>query len=101
MRKDSVPASAARPVVYDEKTGSLGVVTGAVTVQWSEPSADRALATDYGLSLVQSFEGLKTSYYQSSRSDADDLLQLLEKLKHDRRVVDVSLQILEHTVRGQ
>ena len=90
-----------RPVVYNEISKSLGVVTGALSIKWDNPAAKESLALDYQLQPVQSFDDLQVTYFQSSRSDYAGFSLLLSQLKNDKRVVQVDPQILQRTYKAQ
>jgi hypothetical protein len=50
---------------------------------------------------VQAFDQLKVTYFQSGKTQIADLLQLYERMKKDQRVEDVSLHVVDRTVKPQ
>lgn len=82
------------PAVYNEKSSSLSVMTGKITVKPASPSAAQALADSYNMKLVQSFDDLKIAFYQSGRDTPADLAQLLAALREDQRVHQADLELL-------
>ena len=91
----------AKFVVYNEKTKSLGVITGAYQVALKDFSSNNGIASQYHLKAVQGFEELKVAFYQNERVELAEITSVLEQLKNDPRVERADLHILDRTARSR
>jgi len=86
------------PAVYNEAKGSLAMLTGNVKVATGSPGTAQALAEELNMKLIQSFDDIKVSLFQSGRNTPADLVKLLSALREDKRVQRAELILADHRV---
>ncbi len=85
----------ALPVVLSLDQQRLAVVTGALSINFKGDDVAQAIARDFSLQLVESFDDLKLAFYRSGQKEFSSLLQLLTSVTADGRVATAKLQIVE------
>jgi hypothetical protein len=80
----------------------LGAITGNIKVAVDSANA-QSLASDFNMTLIQSFDSIGVSFFQSNRTEPQALLQLQAALQNDPRVAKtttaVDLEVLNRNLR--
>jgi hypothetical protein len=87
------------PVVWNEKSGRLGALSGQFKVKLRNARDAQSIARDMGLGLVKYFDPIQMAILSSS--EGQDPARLLESLRHDSRVLRADLEILEGSPKAQ
>jgi Open reading frame 2 N-terminal domain len=82
------------PVVLNNRTGNLGIVTGMIAVKLKDIEQASDIAADYDLVIKNAFAHLNTAFY--STQPGQDLIQLGTTLGDDSRIEKASIEVLEH-----
>lgn len=84
-----------RPVVVNQSSGAIGIVTGTIVVRLKDFEQADALASAFGLEYVSSDDTIATVFYKAPRGrEIDDLIELL---RADGRVARADAEIIQST----
>jgi hypothetical protein len=84
-------------VAVNPSTQGLVIVTGGIEVKFKEGDVSPQISQDFGIRHLQSFEEINVSFFQSSKRDINELINQVEALRRDSRVVRAELHILDKT----
>ncbi len=87
----------AHPVVFNQRTKALGVLTRNLWLKLKEMGDTEAIAGEYGLILSFSNPAMQTSFYRAP--EGIDLKRLRERLQNDPRILGVTLEIIDRVHR--
>ena len=82
------------PVVLNQRTGQLGIVSGMIAVKLPEMMDGDAVAQDHGIQLQSRYDHLGLAFYIVSIGE--DVLSAAQALAADARVDSAEVEILEH-----
>lgn len=82
------------PVVYDTQRGTLGIVTGTLTVSY-RGSSSGLTEIPAGLKMIQNFPQLEMATFVSATNEFESLIKAVQSLKSNPRVQDVTVNITE------
>lgn len=85
------------PIVINQTTGRLGVVTDDLMLKLKNPETASAIAEEYGLAFSYMNDLIRTAVYKISVET--DIKELRERLIHDPRVERVTLSIVDRIRR--
>lgn len=80
-------------VVYDQRLGSAGVVTGTIEIQLRQDVSVQGVAQHYGLKVLNSLEGSRI-HFVTSQVEPFDLQGLQQALKAEPSIERVELEVL-------
>ena len=84
-----------RPVVVNQASGAIGIVTGTIVVRLKDFEQAEALARAFGLEEVSSDDTIATVFYKAPNGrEIDDLIELL---RADERVNRADAEIIQST----
>ena len=82
------------PVVMNQRTGQLGIVSGMIAVKLTDMTDGDAVAQDHGIQLQSRFDHLGLAVYDVTIGE--DVLAAAQALAADARVDSAEVEILEH-----
>lgn len=95
--QDSSGDLPANPVVFNQRTKALGVLTRNLWLKLKEMGDTEAIAGEYSLVLSFSNPAMQTSFYRAP--EGIDLKRLRERLLNDPRILGVTLEIIDRVHR--
>lgn len=82
------------PVVYNETYQHFGFLSGILEVSLYKSNHASLIAKDYGIKLQYHFPKIQKTYYQVG--DNQQILSVYNKLKSDKRIQKVTIEVIEH-----
>ncbi|MES2962996.1 MAG: hypothetical protein V4760_03835, partial [Bdellovibrionota bacterium] len=84
-----------RPVVVNQASGAIGVVTGTIVVRLKDFEEADSVASAFGLEYVSSDDSIATVFYKAPKGrEIDDLIEML---RADGRVTRADAEIIQST----
>lgn len=82
-----------RPVVVNQASGAIGIVTGTIVVRLRDFEEIDAIAKTFGLEVVSSDDTIATAFYRAPKGlEIDDLI---DSLRADGRVAHADAEIIQ------
>ncbi len=94
MSSQNLFAETLYPVVLNNRTGNLAIVTGLLAVKLIDINEADNIAKEFNLAINRKFSHINTVFYVSGPDQ--DIIRLNQNLDDDSRIESATIDVLEH-----